>query len=183
VIRKIVFLGLAAALVTGCAVNENKNDNSANVNGVTGGDGNAVKSVGGAATSLAAPPASSSAPVANRVRWHGSIGLTVTGSLLDSAPPTEAPVVQTGDVAWYHLYNAIDGYTSTDNLSPWTGSGAPTGSACSDVISTHPQGEIDNVHQGTAFCVRTAQGRYAYARVLSTTDDAAELDVTVWELP
>jgi hypothetical protein len=128
----------------------------------------------------AAPASPNSAP--DVVRWHGTIGLNVDGSYLDDLPPKAATAEQ-GDIAYYSTSNTIDAYSNLlrGTISRWYGAGAPSRQQCSDLIDTHPSSEITDIHPGVLICVRTAQNRTAYIRVLDQHDDVADLYVTVWE--
>jgi hypothetical protein len=129
------------------------------------------------------PGATATAAAPDAVRWHGTIGLNVNGSLLDEVPPKPAGV-QSGDVAWYYVYQSIDTYTGNrDGLARWTTSGTPDRQACSDLVDTHPNGEVGGVHAGMLICARTKQQRLALLRVVAVHEDIVDLDVTVWELP
>lgn len=142
---------------------------------------------GSAPTSALAghPPKSwDTSPPADIVRWHGTIGLNVEGSYLDDIPPKGA-IDHTGDIAFYSVYQDITEYSNIGQgtLSRWYGSSQPTRQQCSDLIDTHPQTDVGNIRSGVDICVRTAQNRIAYVRVLDVNNYVADLDVTVWELP
>ncbi|MFB9235424.1 hypothetical protein ACFFWC_07705 [Plantactinospora siamensis] len=132
--------------------------------------------------STAAESTSSSAPASagpDVVRWHGTLGIKLEGHYLDEIPPK--PAGSLGDLAFSS--NTLYNFYPDAGIARWTGAKAPTRQACSDLLDTHPANRVENVRPGVRACVRTAQNRVATARVLSVSDDVAEVDITVWELP
>ncbi|MBV9381806.1 MAG: hypothetical protein JOY82_19610 [Streptosporangiaceae bacterium] len=142
---------------------------------------------GGSPANAAHPMRSAaSSPPADVVRWHGTVGIDYHGVYLDDTPPSTA-VVETGDIAFYSYYLSMDEFSDNGSgpgtLSRWYGSSRPTPQQCSNLIYSHPQTEVGNIHPGVNICVRTAHNRIAYVHIITIYNAVAQLDVTVWELP
>ena len=141
-------------------------------------------------TPIPPPP---TAPPAAAVRWSGEFLLPgqvgAPGRDLDRTPPADAGDADENDFAANQV-NYTSGQIALSertNVAPWTGASAPTAAQCADALARFGLGpfyKFLGVERRLAFCLRTSEGRVAFATVeeVRPKPEGYLLTATVWEL-